>query len=150
MTRNTLKHEPEHVSKRKMSRFEICVTIIDTPEESGNDPTSVNEDSKSESEFLYGYFDKSLFEEPVIEEPLRPKITRIIQSDINAKEEILACLRDFIAEDDIVQIEIINNDQIRFIVDMSSEECVLLNLASSAPSMTINDVLDDGPDTSHE
>lgn len=145
-----------------MSSFRICVTIVDTPEElslcvdealyneSGNDPASAVEEEE-ESEFLYGYFDKSLFEEPVIvieeeEEPPKQKTTRIIQSHINDMEEILSCLRDYVAEDDIVQVEMNDFNQIRFIVDMSSEECVLLNLASAASSMTICDVAD----TSHE
>lgn len=138
----------------------ICVVIVDSSSSSisndGMDPRSDDDGSlyveyrpddcgkttieEDGDEFLYGYFDQSLFEEEATTEVPATSIkkTRIIQSNCVEKEEILACLHEYTNADDIVQFTQ-HDGQIRFIVDLSSEECLLVTLASAADYMTISD-----------
>ena len=127
-----------------MSCFKICITVIDTPEEQSIE--NLGDDPVTEEESVL--FDQALFEEPQVERNTSKK-TRLIQSDASAKEEVLSCLKGYVQEDDIVQVEIAGGGRIQFIVDMSSEECVLLNLASTEP-MTITDLKGDISDMSSE
>lgn len=142
----------------------LFIVIDDTPEtttsDNGLDPMSDDdfslfvEDesllppsqlSEEESSFLYGHFDASLFVEeplpiPPIVIPPSPKKTRLIKCHRTARVEIQACLREFTENGDTVEVTCDMDDQIRFIVDLSSEECVLLNLASTVTSMTVLDI----------
>lgn len=115
-------------------------------------PSHVSSSSSSSvesSEFLYGHFDgSSLFVEEAIPPseiviPPSPKKTRLIQCHRRAKAEIRSCLRRFTENKDIIEVTCDSDDQIRFIADLSSEECVLLNLASPVMSMMITDIADD-------
>lgn len=142
----------------------LFIEILDTPEQSddfcnGIDPISdddvslleefigniVMNDTNSTSStisFLHGYIDNELFREPsiLIEIQPEPKKTRLIQCCTNEKEQILSCLKEFTETNDIVQVGTQNDKYIQFIVDLSSEECILLALASPARTMTVNDI----------
>lgn len=145
-----------------MSRIpSLFIAIEDTPEQSvddsGLDPLSdedyslfvedaVSSQTSEQSDFLYGHFD-SLFKEDVppiqIVIPPSPKKTRLIQCRSESKSLLEACLRDFTENKDIVEVAVVGDNLIRFIADLSSEECILLNLASPVPSMRIIDMSDE-------
>ncbi len=129
----------------KSVRYRVCITIEETTEESLNENEETADDPVSEEVSQPEPYDQSLFEEPgAISEEISTKKTRIIQSAAKNKEEIMSCLIVYTDEKDIVEAEVDN--RVRFIVDISSEECVLLNLVCTDPTMTITDLANVSPE----
>lgn len=115
----------------------------------------------AEELFLYGYFD-NLFQEDAAEgsvgehqstvneqidnkeeqeEEERPrKMRRIIQCEETAKKEVLNSLQYYTETEDIVEFKEENEPTVCIFVDLTEEECLLMDLVSAHPSITMNDL----------
>lgn len=129
---------------------------------SSDSPSDNNSDSLTEDGeelFLYGYFD-NLFhedsnsaitesqseahvepeEEPKEEEERPRKTRRIIKCEEIVKNEVLEALQEFTATEDIVEFKAENDKDVCIFVDLSEEECLLMDIVSSHPSIVMNDL----------
>ena len=97
-------------------------TLSESTQENGMDPLSEDERGGR-----------------IIVIPPSPKKTRLVQCHRDTKRDIQSCLREFTENKDVIEASMCNDNQIRFVADLNSEECILLSLASPVHSMTITD-----------